>query len=286
MGLVTTYNYSITIQNVTGGPIKFVGFAADQPCVTFLPPLLNLTLPAYGGPGLLLPTQTRTLNLQVQKTAPCPGTNTFHLSTFDTNLIACCSTKVTLPPYKCPTIISPYGGSAVLINTPVLARAIALGPCDLRWVKFYDGTIFLGDAAPNPVSGAFELTLTNLPAGIHLLTAVSELDSGTTETGEIQSSDPVELTVLDPGPNPDQLRLPPIFSMGVSGSSVLINLFTEVGEQYEIQYTTNLSTGPWKTLQTISGVGTMVDHHGFRDQRLQPLLPRRATAPNRPLNLN
>ena len=52
----------------------------DQPCVTFLPPLLDLTLPAYGGPGLLLPSQTRTLNLQVQKTAPCPGTNTFHLS--------------------------------------------------------------------------------------------------------------------------------------------------------------------------------------------------------------
>ncbi len=258
VGLVTTYNYSITIQNVTGGPIKFVGFAADQPCVTFLPPLLNLTLPAYGGPGLLLPTQTRTLNLQVQKTAPCPGTNTFHLSTFDTNLIACCSTEVTLPPYKCPTIISPYGGSAVLINTPVLASAIALGPCDLRWVKFYDGTIFLGDAAPNPATGAFELTLTNLPAGIHQLTAVSELDSGTTEAGEIQSSDPVELTVLDPGPNPDQLRLPPIFSMGVSGSTVLINLFTGVDQQYEIQYTTNLATGPWKTLQTISGVGTMI----------------------------
>ena len=120
----------------------------------------------------------------------------------------------------------------VLINTPVLARTIALGPCDLRWVKFYDGTIFLGDAARRtPVSGAFrELTLTNLPGRYSSADGgVGSWIPGTTETGEIQSSDPVELTVLDPGPDPDQLQnYHPIFSMGVTGSTVLINLFTGV----------------------------------------------------------
>ncbi len=255
VGLVSTYSYSITLQNVTGNPIKFVGFGADQPCVTFLPPLLDLTLPAYGGPGLLLPSQTRTLTLQVQRTAPCPGTNTFHLSTFDTNLIACCSTMVTMPPAKCVTIISPYGGSVVLTNTPVLLRAIAIGPCGFNWVRFYDGTAYLGDAVPN-TSGGYDLTVTNLPAGIHWLSAVAELASGSTETGEIETSEPVELTVLAPGPNPDQTRIPPVFSMGVTGTSVLINLYTAVGAQYEIQYSTNLSTGTWKTLQTVSGIGT------------------------------
>ena len=257
VGLVSTYNYSITLQNVTANPIKFVGFGADQPCVTFLPPLLDLTLPAYGGPGLLLPSQTRTLNLLVQRTAPCPGTNTFHLSTFDTNLIACCSTKATLPPAKCVGIISPYDGSVVLTNTPVLARAIAIGPCGLRWVKFYDGTAYLGDAVPNP-GGGFDLTLDNLPAGIHLLSAVAELESGTAEAGEIETSDPVELTVLAPGPNPDQAFGAPVISVGVNGSSVLINLPTSVGRQYEIQYRTNLETGTWMTLQPTNGNGKVV----------------------------
>ena len=49
VGTVTTYNYQITLQNITGTPLKYLGFAADQSCVTFLPPLINLTLPAYGG---------------------------------------------------------------------------------------------------------------------------------------------------------------------------------------------------------------------------------------------
>jgi hypothetical protein len=256
VGLISTYNYSITLQNVTGSPLKFVGFGADQSCVTFLPPLLDLTLPAYGGPGLLLPSQTRTLNLQVQRTAPCPGTNTFHLSTFDTNLIACCSTKVTMPPPKCVKMVSPYDGSVVLINTPVLARAIAFGPCDLRWVKFYDGPVYLGDAVPGP-GGGYDLTLNNLPAGIHWLSAVAELGSSTGETGEIETSDPVELTVLAPSPNPDQDHIAPVISVGVTGSSVLISLLTASGQQYAIEYRTNLVAGDWQPLETIDGDGSV-----------------------------
>jgi len=193
------------------------------------------------------------LNLQVQRTAPCPGTNTFHLSTFDTNLIACCSTKVSLPPAKCVKIISPYDGSVVLSNTPVLARAIAFGPCDLRWVKFYDGPILLGDAAGNSIVGGFDLVLTNLTAGIHQLTAVAELGSGTTEAGEIESSDPVELTVLVPGEDHD--HEPPVISVGVTGKSALINLQTSMGHNYAIEYRTNLATGTWTTFQNVNGVG-------------------------------
>jgi len=256
VGLVSTYNYSITLQNVTGSPIKFVGLGADQSCVTFLPALLDLTLPAYGGPGLLLPTQTRTLNLQVKRTAPCPGTNTFHLSTFDTNLIACCSTKVTLPPAKCVKIISPYDGSVLLTNTPILARAIAFGPCGLRWVQFYDGTALLGTAVADTSSGAgveYNLTITNLPAGPHQLSAVAELESGTQEAGEIETSDPVAVTVIAPVHDNDHAA--PVMALGVVGKDVLINLPTALGHQYSVEYRTNLTAGTWTTLQNINGSG-------------------------------
>jgi hypothetical protein len=259
LGLTSYYNYSITIQNVTSQPLKFVGFGADQSCVSFQPPLIDLTLPAYGGPGLLLPTQTRTLNLQVQRTAPCPGTNTFHLSTFGTNLIACCSTKVTLPPARCIKIVSPYDGSVILTNTPVLMRAAPISislPCDLRWVKFYSGTALLGEAVAN-TSGEYELTIPGLPAGVHQIVAVSEQNNGLPEAGEIETSDPVELTVLAAGEPPEQDHHVPTLSAGVIGGTIQINLPTAPGHQYEIQYRTNLATGDWLPLQTISGDGSV-----------------------------
>jgi hypothetical protein len=202
VGLVSTYNYSITIQNVTGYPLKFVGFGAGQSCVTFLPPMLDLTLPAYGG-SLLLPSQTRTLNLQVQRTAPCPGTNEFQLTTLDANMVGCCSTKLRLPPARCVGIGLPYDGTVVLTNTPVLARAVAIGPCGFRWVKFYDGAIFLGDAVAGS-SGGYDLTVSGFAAGTHQLSAVAELDSGVPGEGEVETSEPVELMVLAPGEPPDQ----------------------------------------------------------------------------------
>jgi hypothetical protein len=36
-----------------------------------------------------------------------------------------------------------------------------------------------------------------------------------------------------------------------------LNLPTEPGRQYTIQYRTNLATGQWKTLQTFTGDGMM-----------------------------
>jgi hypothetical protein len=198
-GLVSTYNYSITIQNVTATPLKFVGFGAGQSCVTFIPTMLDLTLPAYGGPSQLLPGQTRTLNLQVQRTAPCPGTNEFYLTTLDSNLVGCCSTRLKLPPAKCVGIGLPYDGTVVLTNTPVVARAIAIGPCGLIWVKFYDGATYLGAAVPGP-GGGYDLTVSSLAAGTHQLSAVAQLESTTGGEGEVETSDPVTLTVLAPGP--------------------------------------------------------------------------------------
>jgi hypothetical protein len=203
VGSVSTYNYSITIQNVTGYPLKFVGFGAGQSCVTFLPPLIDLTLPAYGGPSQLLPGQTRTLNLQVQRTAPCPGTNEFQLTTLDSNLVGCCSTKLKLPPARCVGIGLPYDGSVVLAATPVLLRAIAIGPCGFRWVKFYDGATYLGDAVAGS-TGEYDLTVDGFAAGTHQLSAVAELDSGLPGEGEVESSAPVNLIVLAPGEPPHQ----------------------------------------------------------------------------------
>jgi hypothetical protein len=256
VGTTSTYNYSITIQNVTGSPIKFVGFGPEQSCLSFLPPLINLTLPAYGGPSLLLPSQTRTLNLQVQKVAPCPGTN-FYLSTFDTNLIACCSTKASLPPPKCVKIVSPYDGSVVLTNTPVLLRALPIvfiNPCNFGWVKFYSGETFLGNGVGGPGTGEFDLTVSDLPAGVHRLVAVAEL-----ENGEVETSEPVELTVIAPGSNSqphdhDEFSL----SVGVTGNNILLNLPTEAGHEYVVEYSTNLQAGGWTTLQTVPGDGSTV----------------------------
>ncbi len=204
VGLVSTYNYSITLQNVTGSPIKYIGFGVGQSCVSFLPPLIDLTLPAYGGPSQLLPSQTRTVNLQVQRTAPCPGTNDFYLSTLDSNLVSCCSTHLTLPPAKCVGIALPYDGTAVLTATPVLLRAVAIGPCGLIWVKFYDGTTYLGDGVRNS-NGGYDFTVSSFDLGLHQISSVAQLDDGTGGVGEVETSAPVTLNVLFPNiPPPDQ----------------------------------------------------------------------------------
>lgn len=249
VGNVTTYNYSITLQNITGTPLKYVGFAADQSCVTFLPPLINLTLPAFGGPSMLLPSQTRTLNLQVQKTAPCPGTNTFWLSTFTSNLIACCSTKMVLPPARCVYLSSPYDGSVVLTNTAVRMIAIPKGPCPFSIIKFYWDTALVGIADLAP----YETTYTPTVPGTYTLTAVATL-----ATGEVETSDPVQITVLAPAASPDQHEGGGFsLTAGVTGTTVLLNVPTEAGHLYTLQYTTNLLSGQWQFLQTIPGDGSI-----------------------------
>jgi hypothetical protein len=253
VGALSTYNYQFTIQNITGNPLKYIGFAADQSCVAFLPPLINLTLPGYGGPSLLLPTQTRTITVQVQKTAPCPGSNYFYMSTFTSNLVACCSSRMLLPTNKCVVLSSPYDGSAFITNTPVLFRAIpttlpGVGPCGFIKVAFYQDTILLGQATHEP----YELTVVPQVAGTYVFTAVATLESG-----EVQTSDPAQVTILAPDTTPHQHNAPGPFSAGVSGTTVLLNLPTTAGHQYVIEYRTNLTTGTWKTLQTFTGDGSL-----------------------------
>jgi hypothetical protein len=206
VGNVSTYTYSITLQNISAAPVKFVGFGSAQSCVTFLPPLLDLTVPANGGPSLLLPSQTRTVYLQVQRTAPCPGTNSFYLTMLDTNMLGCCSLPLTLPPPRCVRIALPYDGTVLLTNAALRLSAIPnpVGPCDFRWVKFYDGATVLGDGAPSTTGGSgYELTVSSLSAGSHHIVAVAELDSGVAgQAGEVETSDPVGVLVLAPQEHP------------------------------------------------------------------------------------
>ena len=252
-GLTTTYNYQFTFQNIGTDPLKYVGFAADQSCVTFLPPLVNLSLPAYGGPSLLLPTQTRTVTIQIQKTAPCPGTNNIYMSTFTSNLIACCSTKLTLPKAKCLGIGTPYDGSVFLTNTAIAFKAISIAlppfnPCAFGPVKFYDGTALLGTA----LAPEYLLTLSNLTPGVHEITAVTQLSSD-----EVETSDPVHITILAPGPN-DQHSHPGALFAGVSGTTVVLSIPTEAGHDYQVEYRDKLETGTWKPLQLLHGDGAVM----------------------------
>lgn len=249
-GLTTTYNYQLTFQNIGTDPLKYVGFAADQSCVSFLPPLVNLTLPAYGGPSLLLPTQTRTITVQVQKTAPCPGTNNIYLSTFTSNLIACCSTKLALPKAKCLGIGTPYDGSVFLTNTPIFFKAVSIAlpfnPCGFGPVSFYNGTTLLG-VAPAP---DYSLTLNELPAGNYSITAVSQLSSE-----EVETSDPVNITILAPGANDQHSHAGTLFA-GVSGTTVVLTIPTDLSHDYLIQFRDKLNAGDWAPLKTIHGDGS------------------------------
>jgi hypothetical protein len=91
----------------------------------------------------------------------------------------------------------------VLTNTPVLLRAIAIGPCGFSWVKFYDGATYLGDAVAGS-GGGYDLTVSGFAAGTHQLSAVAQLDSGVPGDGEVETSAPVDLMVLAPGGTPHQ----------------------------------------------------------------------------------
>jgi hypothetical protein len=79
----------------------------------------------------------------------------------------------------------------------------------------------------------------------------------TLENGEVQSSDPAVITIVSPDYGPHQHTSPGPLSAGVSGTTVLLNLPTEPGRQYTIQYRTNLAAGQWKTLQSFTGDGMM-----------------------------
>jgi hypothetical protein len=207
---------------------------------------------------MLLPTQTRTLNIQVQKTAPCPGTNTIWLSTFTSNLIACCSTKLTLPTNRCIILKDPYDFTVVLTNTMVALRAIPnpnpvpVGPpCPpFGIVRFYadSALVALRDLPP------YEAAFTPTSPGMYEITAVVTLG-----TGEVETSDASHLQVIalgaphdqDPHPHPGPL------SASLSSGTVSLSLHTDAGKHYTIEYNTNLAGGEWKTLQNVDGDGSI-----------------------------
>lgn len=251
LGGTNIYNYSITLQNITASPLKYLAFGPDQPCVTFVPPLVDLSLPAYGGPSLLLPAQTRTVNLQVRMSAPCTVPHNFSFSTLDSNLVACCSSRLTLPKPGCIILTSPYDGSVVLTNMRVSFIAIPVGPCGYSTVMFYADSTLVGVADKAP----FSLDVTFPNPGTYSLTAV-----GVLSTGELDTSPPAQLSVIVPGTDPDQHPL--ALSAAVSAATVSLNVPTAVGHHYVIQYRTNLVDGQWSTLSTLDGDGTL---HVVRD---------------------
>jgi hypothetical protein len=215
---------------------------------------VDLTLPAFGGPSMLLPAQIRTINLQVQKAPPCPGTNIIYMSTFTSNLVACCSTKLQLPPAKCVWLVSPFSGMLVLTNSLVTLKAIPnpipVGPCGFLWVSFYADSTFLGQVTKDPYQMEW---MPNIP-GTYEITAVAALESG-----EIETSDAADLFVLTPDDDPNHHSggNAGTLSASVTSATVSLALPTISGQQYSILYTTNLSKGPWKTLENFTGDGTV-----------------------------
>jgi len=90
--------------------------------------------------------------------------------------------------------------AVVLTNTPLLLRAIPNpasigGPCGFGTVQFYQGSTLVGVAKHDP----FELTILPQVPGIYGFTAVATLT-----TGESETSDPAQVTVVAPGSAPDQ----------------------------------------------------------------------------------
>jgi hypothetical protein len=161
---------------------------------------------------------------------------------------------VLLPTNKCVILSSPVDGSVFLTNTAILAKAIPntgvpVGlPCNFLSVSFYQDAALVGGSTHDP----FEATFIPQVPGTYTFTAVATL-----ENGEVQSSDPAQITIVAPDTSEHQHTTPGPLSAGVSGTTVLLNLPTTPGRHYIIEYRTNLTTGQWKTLQTFTGDGLM-----------------------------
>jgi hypothetical protein len=251
-GTTSTYTYQITVQNIGSDILRYVAFAADQPCVTFNPPLVDLSLPSFGGPSLLYPLQSRTLTVQVKITAPCTGPYNFTIAMLNTNFTACCSTRGQLPKAHCITLGWPIDGTAVITNTTILMRALpasTINPCPFKTVAFYMDTTLVGIADRDPFEAGFAPTT----PGVFAFTAVATFDSGETET-----SDPAYVTVVAPGFDEQDHNEPsPAMSATLSGNTVQLGVQTELGHSYYLEYKTNLSQPDWKTLDQAQGDGSI-----------------------------
>jgi hypothetical protein len=252
VGTTNTYAYQITVQNIGSDILRYVAFAADQPCVSFNPSLVDLTLPAFGGPGLLYPTQTRTFTVQVKVVAPCTAPYDFTIAMLNTNFTACCSTRGRLPKAICIKLGWPIDGTAVITNTPILMRAVSattISPCPFRAVAFYMDSTLVGVADRDPFEASFAPTT----PGVFAFTAVATFDNGETET-----SDAAYVTVVAPGFDDQDHHDPsPSMSASVTGGTVQLGVQTELGHAYYLEYKTNLSQPDWKTLDQAQGDGSI-----------------------------
>ena len=111
-------------------------------------------------------------------------------------------------------------------------------------IRFFRDDISLGLDTNAPYS----LTVTGLTAGSYVF-SVAALFS----TGELETTDPVHLTVLSPH---DHTPVP--LSATVQGSTVVLSLPAEDGAQWRIEYSDSAPSGPWTTLETITGNGTIM----------------------------
>ena len=243
-GPTSTYNYLLTFQNLSTTPVKYLFFVPDQPCVTFIPNIVDLTLPAFGGPNQVLPGQTRTVNLQVKITAPCPGPLTYQFATHNSNLVECCSSKLKLPNKGAAKLVSPMDGSAVLTGTPVVLEAAVEPGFTVSGIRFFRDETSLG-LDPTP---PYSMTVTGLTAGSYVFSAAALFSNG-----ELETTEPVHLTVLAPH---DHEPVP--LSATVQGSTVVLSLPAEDGTHWRIEYTDSAVFGPWTELQTIHGNGSVI----------------------------
>lgn len=243
-GPTSFYNYTITFQNLSSDSVKYVFFAPDQPCVVFNPAIVNMTLPAYGGPSLMLPGQIRTITVQVQITAPCPGPLTFLLATHNSNLVECCSSRVRLPAKGSVKLTAPADGISVLSGSTLELDAALTAGFTASEVRFYqDSTMLTKD-----VTAPYSMFVSNLTEGSYVFSAAALLPSG-----EIETSDGAHVTVLSPH---QHVGVP--LSAALSGTTIALSLPTEPGQPWTIEYTDQAIAGPWTPLTNFIGDGTII----------------------------
>jgi hypothetical protein len=120
----------------------------------------------------------------------------------------------------------------------------------------YTASVWIEDFAPDYSS--FTAATSNLVAG-----QAFSITLPTTPGGHIQYG--IRLTGPDNSPtNTDTMTaalvsiLPPALSAAASNNTVNVSFPSVAGHDYNVQYRTNLASGAWQTLTTVSGTGTNV----------------------------
>lgn len=244
-GPTNFYNYVLTLQNLTANSVHYVMLVPNKPCFKFIPNIVDVTLPIYGGPSEIGPGQTRVLNLQVQITSPCPGPLTFLVATLTSNMVECCSLRVRLPAGAAGLKLeTPLDGSLVLENTPVVLLATVKSATPLRAVQFYRNDILLGTVDKAP----YILSVRGLVPGDYLFSAAALYT-----TGESETSEGAMVSVL---PHDRHVAAP--LGATLVGNTVLITIQPELGERWTIEYSDQAPNGPWIPLESVEGNGEVL----------------------------